>query len=116
MKKLLIKDKNIQLTNQTKTATSFGERLIGLMFKKEMVGFDSLLIKECRSIHTFFMKYPIDVAFLNDDFVVKKIIRNMKPWRMSWIYITATQVLEMRAGQMSPELSVGDKLEVVCTS
>lgn len=104
------------IADEVKVAETFLDRLVGLMFKSEMVGFNALLIKDCRSIHTFFMKYDIDVVFLDREMKVKKIIRKMRPWRMSWIYFTSSQVLEMRAGELSVELSEGDKLEVVCTN
>jgi hypothetical protein len=84
------------------------------MFKEKMQGFDGLLIKQCRSIHTFFMMYPLDIVFMNSEMKIKKIIRNIKPWRMTFIYFTSTQVLELEAGTLPLEVHEGDKLEVIC--
>lgn len=111
-----MREKNILISQQLKIAESFFERLIGLMFKEKMEGFDGLLIKQCRSIHTFFMKYPLDIVFMNNEMKVKKIIRNMKPWRMTFIYFTSTQVLELQAGTLPVTVQEGDKLEVLCTN
>jgi uncharacterized protein len=110
------KSDGLVISQQLRVAEKMLERMVGLMFRAEMNGFDALLIKECRSIHTFFMRYPIDVVFLNASFEVRKIIRNIKPWRMTWIYFSASQVLELRAGALPIEVREGDKLEVVCTS
>lgn len=92
-------------------AESFFERLKGLMFIKEMRGFDGLLIKNCNSIHNCFVRFPIDVVFVNGEFEVVKILRNFKPWRFSWIYFGAKHALELPAGSVGEEVKVGDKLE-----
>lgn len=106
--------KNIQIASKIKIASSFFDRLIGLMFKKKMSGYDALLIKRCNSIHTFFMLFPIDVIFLNNHYEVVRIIRSMVPWRMTRLYFRASQVLELDAGTIDPNLQVGDRLEVIC--
>lgn len=63
---IMLEFKNIQI----KEAKSFKERLIGLMFKKNITY--GLLFKNCRSIHTFFMKDKIDViATDKDDNIIK---------------------------------------------
>ncbi|HXH30922.1 MAG TPA: DUF192 domain-containing protein [Bacteriovoracaceae bacterium] len=87
-------------------------RLIGLMFKRKLTGAAGLLISPCNSIHTFFMCYSLDVVFLDGSHTVVKIIRGLKPWRMTWIYFRARQTLELPAGNLSGELKVGDVLEV----
>ena len=94
-------------------AESFFSRLKGLMFKGRIRG-DGLLIRPCNSIHTFFMKFNLDVVFLSRDFKVVKIIRRMPPWRMSKVYFNAFQVLELKAGTLTDKLVEGDYLEEVC--
>jgi uncharacterized membrane protein (UPF0127 family) len=68
------------------------------------------LITSCNSIHTFFMLMPIDVLFLNNEDKVVKIIRNLRPWRMTGIYFKATKVLEMKVGTIPQDLVVGERL------
>jgi uncharacterized membrane protein (UPF0127 family) len=82
------------------------------MFKEKLVGADGLMLDPCRSIHTFFMRYNIDVVFMSRKNAVIKIIRDLKPWRMTWIYWRATKTLEMPAGQLPQDIKVGDVLEV----
>lgn len=86
-------------------------RVIGLMFKSKPTG-DGLLLDPCNSIHTFFMRYPLDVAFLDNSNKIVKIIRGIKPWRMTWIYFKAKKTLELPAGRMPMEWREGDILEV----
>ena len=88
-------------------------RTIGLMFKKTLTGTSGLLIKPCNSIHTFFMFFDLDVLFISSSGEIVKIIRGMKPWRMSWIYFRASQVLELKAGSLPGDVKSGMKVEVI---
>ncbi|NIO63679.1 MAG: pilus assembly protein, partial [Gammaproteobacteria bacterium] len=56
----------------------------------------ALLITSCSSIHTFFMQYPIDLAFLNNNWQIKKLVHALKPFRIAWGPGTS-MVLEMTA-------------------
>lgn len=87
-------------------------RIIGLMFRKGPVDSDGLLLEPCRSIHTFFMRYSLDIVYLSRDNQVIKVIRNLKPWRMTLIYFKAIKTLELPAGKLPIEVKEGDILEV----
>lgn len=115
MAKIVIKETNIDVAKKMKIASSFFDKLIGLMFRKKMHGFDCLLIKHCKSIHTCFMRYSIDVVFVNKNFEVIKVISNMKPWRFTRLFFTAAHVFEFQGGSLDSKLKLGDTLEVVCT-
>ncbi|MFT6068557.1 MAG: uncharacterized membrane protein (UPF0127 family) [Bacteriovoracaceae bacterium] len=106
----------IKIALNAKEASSMLSRMKGLMFSKEMKGFDGLFIKPCNSIHTFFMNYPIDVLFLNKEMEIIKIKRNLRPWRMTRMYLSAHQVLELNGGSLDERILEGDKLEVICTN
>ncbi len=110
--KLKIKYKDKTLSENILVAETLWDRLIGLMFKKEIRGADGLMLDPCRSIHTFFMRYSLDVVFISSKNEIIKIIRDMKPWRLSWIYFRASKTLELPAGKLPKDLSVGDRLEV----
>lgn len=114
MAKFKIKNKNVNICQNFKIASGFFDRLIGLMFKGDMANYDGLLIKKCNSIHTFFMFFAIDVVFMDSSYKVVRIIRNMKPWRVTRMYFKASQVLELKAGALNDQLQLGDRLEVVC--
>lgn len=100
------------LSSNIRPAESFADRLIGLMFKKELVGADGLMIDPCRSIHTCFMKYSLDIVFISSKNQVVKIIRDIKPWRMTWIYFRASKTLELPAGKLPQDIKEGDFLEI----
>lgn len=80
-------------------AEGFFPRLLGLMFRRDLQAGEGLLITCCNAIHTCFMRFPIDVAFLDRDGAVVRIVRNIKPWRL-FVFggRNACQVLEVRAG------------------
>lgn len=109
---LKIRYKDRILSEKILVADSLWARLVGLMFQKELRGADGLMLDPCRSIHTFFMRYSLDVVFLNSRNEIIKIIRGMKPWRVTWIYFRASKTLELPAGKLPRDLSVGDLLEV----
>lgn len=109
-----IKFKDIVLCRKAKVAKSFSTRLIGLMFKKSMDGFDGMMITQCNSIHTFFMRYKLDLIFLDQNLNVVKIIENIKPWRMTLMYFKSTQVLELEGGTLKGKIQKGDQLEMAC--
>lgn len=114
---MMVQNQNqIKVASSAKEASSMISRMKGLMFSKDMVGFDGLFIKPCNSIHTFFMNYPIDVIFLNKEMKVVKIKRNLLPWRMTRMYLSAHQVLELKGGTLDDRILEGDKLEVICTN
>jgi uncharacterized membrane protein (UPF0127 family) len=108
--KVMFEDKEI--CSSMKVASSFMDRMIGLMFRKDMYGFDGLLIKNCNSIHTFFMRYALDVVFLDKELKVVKVYRNIKPWRATRIVWGARQALEVKAGLLPEGLEKGK--ELVC--
>ena len=93
-------------------ATTFGMRLRGLMFRKNMLG-DGLIIDPCNSIHNCFVSFPIDVIFLSKDNRIVKVLRNFKPWRFSLIYLKASKVVELPSGKVPLSISCGDELEVL---
>jgi uncharacterized membrane protein (UPF0127 family) len=64
------------------TVNSFWERLVGLMGKRELPDDVALEFPNTRAIHTFFMRFPIDVVFVGKDRAVRAVYRNVKPWRI----------------------------------
>jgi uncharacterized membrane protein (UPF0127 family) len=73
--------KDTVLAGELLVADCFWHRMIGLLLTKELEENRGLLLKPCNSIHTMFMRYPIDIVFLGRDFTVMKTVSNLKPWR-----------------------------------
>jgi hypothetical protein len=78
------------------TADTFFPRLIGLMGKAKIE--QGLLITNCNSIHTFFMKAAIDAVFISEDNKVLEISFNLKPWKVVLPVSQAKTTLELPAG------------------
>lgn len=82
-------------------ADNFVSRSIGLISKKILKERESLIIKPCCSIHTFFMKFSIDVLFINGKNEVIALYENVKPWRVLPIHLTSKYVIELPSGTIS---------------
>ncbi|RZA08549.1 MAG: DUF192 domain-containing protein [Proteobacteria bacterium] len=92
------------------------ERLVGLLPRAGLAEGEALYIEPCTSIHNFFMRFAIDVAFLNRQGRVVAIYHGLKPWRLSWIHFTAKGALEAPAGSLARAgVKKGDVL-TICPS
>ncbi len=109
---MTVKKGNIDIATKVAVADGPIQRMIGLMFSKSLGEKDGLLITPCNSIHTFFMRYELDIVFLSRDNKVIKVIRNMKPWRMTWMYFKASKVLEMMGGTLPADINAGDEVSL----
>jgi uncharacterized membrane protein (UPF0127 family) len=70
----------------------------------------ALMLEPCAAVHTAFMRFAIDVVFLDREGYAVKIVRNLVPWRIA-AAARAHVVVEMAAGSLEPlDLSVGDRL------
>jgi uncharacterized membrane protein (UPF0127 family) len=91
-------------------ARSSWSRFVGLMGRGSLDSGAGLWIEPCNSIHMFFMRFPIDVLFLDRQRRVKKVILNLKPWRISPIVFGARTVVELPAGTLANKGLVGSRL------
>ena len=114
MKEIEVYKDNKKVFATVKVAKSFIDRFQGLMMKENMGDMDGLVIEYCNSIHTFFMKFPIDVFFLDDNNKIVKEVRALKPWRMTRAFFKARKVLETYPEKDGGLLREGDVLEFKC--
>jgi uncharacterized protein len=85
-------------------------RLRGLLGRTGLEADEGLLLRPVASIHTFFMRFPIDVVFLDRGYAVIKVVREVRPWRFAAAR-RAKVVLELPAGAAArARLAVGDRL------
>ncbi len=80
-----------------KVARSFFARLAGLLGRRALAPDEGLLLAPCSNIHTFFMRFAIDVVFLDSDGLILSIHRDVKPWRVKAMR-RAHACLELAAG------------------
>jgi uncharacterized protein len=79
-------------------ARGFRARLLGLAFLDPGDGDDALLIRRCRSVHTFGMRFPIDIVFVDRDWHVVRLVRDVGPRRIVHCR-GAAAVIEVAAGE-----------------
>jgi uncharacterized membrane protein (UPF0127 family) len=79
-------------------ATGFGSRLRGLAWRERAQAGPGLLIPRCSSVHTFGMRFDLDVYFLDRDGRILSLRRRVPPRRVLWCR-GASAVLEVPAGE-----------------
>lgn len=110
--KVVHENSNSILGERILYADSFFRKLSGLMFRREFKSFDGMLF-ETSSIHTCFMRMPIDVLFLDKENNVSRIFEPLKPWRFTNLIDTKTnKVVELPPGKLSGKVKVGDKIRI----
>ncbi|MFD1039292.1 DUF192 domain-containing protein [Virgibacillus byunsanensis] len=102
-------EKSLRL--KIKHADNYWARLRGLLFYKNPIKEEGLLITPCNSVHMLFMRFAIDVVFLDQSNTVVKVVPNLKPWRIVLPVITAHAALELPTGTIkNREICEGDKI------
>ena len=103
------------LATELRIADTHWSRFRGLM-GTEAARFrsgDGLWIVPCHGVHTFAMKFPIDVLYLSATNTVVHIERDLKPWRMARVSMKAASVLELPANTLEGNgTAVGDEIEI----
>jgi uncharacterized membrane protein (UPF0127 family) len=110
MSRILTKDENV-VVSQVVYAETLPARLRGLLGRAALAENTGLLIRPCQSIHMWFMRFPIDAAFLDRDLRVLKIARNLRPWQLAFAPRQTHCVLETATGVLA-ERGVGDRLRI----
>ncbi len=105
---------NKLLATDLSVADTFLRSLIGLLDKQNLSSGEGLWIFPCQSIHTFGMRFPIDVLFLSRDGIVLHLIEHMKPFRISKHVKAAKGVLELPSHTIpATTTQLGDKVAIV---
>ena len=95
-------------------AGGFWSRLAGLQFRRPLPSDAGLLLVPCNSVHTCFVRFAVDVVFLDGNGLVLAIRRSLRPWRLAWGPPKSHAVLEVIAG--SADLQPGEKLRLERTA
>ena len=96
---------------EVKIADSFFTRLAGLMFQKKMPQGTGLLLAPCNSVHMCFMRFAIDVIYIDKEYKIIKVVKYLKPWVGLSMCSKAWATLEVSAGESERcGLEVGEKL------
>jgi len=111
--KIINKTKGIVLAEEAVLADRLFLRMKGLLDKKDLKRGEALIIKPCDSIHTFFMRFAIDVIFLDREQRVDLAINCLKPWRLSPLCWKAKFAIELPSGVIQDSRTEkGDEISI----
>jgi uncharacterized membrane protein (UPF0127 family) len=109
--KVLNKSRGTLLADFLEVAATGRARNKGLLGRNSLSPGEGLWIVPCESVHTFFMKFPIDLVYLDRACRVRKLRSAVAPWRLS-ACLSAHSILELPAGTIrATHTERGDLLE-----
>lgn len=111
----LNRTRQVYLARHLRIAATHWSRLRGLMCADSQTfpAGEGLWIVPSRGVHTFAMRFPIDVVYLDGDKVVVHLEENLKPWRLAPVRLRAASVLELPGNTLTSTLTtIGDEIEI----
>jgi hypothetical protein len=82
----------------------------GLLGRTHLADGDALILIPCFTVHTAFMRFAIDLIFLDRDGCVVQTVSRLQPWRMALAW-RARSVIELPAGRLECcEVETGDRV------
>jgi uncharacterized membrane protein (UPF0127 family) len=103
-----------ELVRQLTVAATVFSRAVGLLGRTSLPRGEGLLISPCKGVHTFFMKFPIDVVFLDGDNRIIATLVDLRPQRLTKLRLACRSILELPAGTVrESNTAVGNQLTIV---
>lgn len=103
----------VKAITDTKTAHTLWDKGLGVIGWKDFGKYEGLLLPNSNAIHTFFVRFSIDVAFLDKDYKIVQIVEGLRPWSFSPIVWHAKHTLELPLGGIKKhKLAVGDTVNL----
>lgn len=94
-------------------ADTMWKRNRGLLGRESLAADHGLLILRCNNIHTFFMRFAIDLIFLNRKMEVTRTVSRVRPFHMVLSMLRSSHVIELSEGFLEKNpVRVGEKLHV----
>ncbi len=102
------------LADRVERASSASSRLRGLLGRAALAEGEALLLDPCSALHTFFMRFTIDAAFLTRELRVLRTLPGLRPFRVTRFHPRAALALELPEGTLRrTDTREGDLLETV---
>ncbi len=106
--------RGVLVAGQVEIARTFWPRLMGLIGRRTLCANAGLFLERCGAIHTFGVRFPIDVVFLDRNNRVLRMVEQLSPCRVIGAGGRATSTLELPAGALTrTPVEVGDLLELI---
>ena len=110
MKILNVSNKTLICPNASLADTPFS-RIVGLLKHKSLSPDQGMVITHCRSIHMFFMRFSIDVIFIDKNNRIVGLVKAIRPFRMSPYFFKASSAIELPVGTIEKtKTSIGDQI------
>ena len=90
--------RGVVLAEKAEMADNIISRFFGLMGRATLPEGEGVVIAPCSGVHTMFMRFPIDVIYVNSEGKVVRIDEAMRPWRLGRIVRGSHYVVELPAG------------------
>jgi uncharacterized membrane protein (UPF0127 family) len=108
--------RNTVLATCMEAADSAAKRNKGLLGRERLAPGEGLWIRPCEAVHTFWMRFPIDLVYLDRKNRIRKLVSAVPPWRLS-ACLLAHSVLELPSGTIrETRTQPGDTLEFSAAS
>ena len=112
--RLINKTKNSILAEDVSMANTLFSRIKGLLGRENLLPKQGIILEPCNSIHTFFMRFTIDVIFVDKNNKIIKTLSRFAPNRISPIYWHSQKVIELPAGTLdASQTQILDQLELL---
>jgi uncharacterized membrane protein (UPF0127 family) len=103
--------RDTELASEARAARRFWPRLVGLLGRTSLRPGEGLVIEPCKSVHTAFMRFAIDVVTVDRSGKVVKLVSGLKPFRISGTLRAAHAVVELPSGTIADSgTAVGDQI------
>ena len=109
---IINKDKNSVLARKGIEARTFLMRFLGLMGRKQLNLEGALIFHNASSIHTCFMRFPLDLVFLDRQMKVLRIVRNLNPWRLVCCFGCSVTVEFASGNKNLKNTEIGDHIVI----
>lgn len=107
---LTILVKQSELVSDVLVADTFTKRFVKYMFREEP-HHEAIIIKNCSSIHTFFMNFPIDVLFIDENMEIIKKVEHLAPRKIIMPVRHSKMVIQGKAGVFK-NFEVGSRIVI----
>lgn len=108
-----IRKGNDVIIPKCRVADDFVSRFKGLMGQTSVPSDGGVFFPRCNSIHTFFMRIPIDVVFIDHNGMVQEVLASLSAWRMLIPRRHVKHTLELGAGQ-AKRLGIERGVRLIC--
>jgi hypothetical protein len=101
---------DVEVADRVEVAVTRSSRRKGLLGRSGLEASSALILAPCLAVHTMFMRFPIDVVFVDSEGCALRMVPNLGPWRIA-VEPFAHAVVELAAGSLSQRrVNVGDRL------